>query len=155
MRGSNISDRTEIIITNNVSTSAINADAADILVQGNIVKTLTGTRAVDTAKTILSSYYNSQDGGEFYICPNGDTSPSVKGVNYMYKNDTSATTVTTFDDGFDGQRLTVLFNTANTTLQNGSALRLSSAANVTPTANSAMSFVSKNNVWYEISRSIY
>ena len=155
MRGANISNRTEIIITNNVSTAAINADASDILLQGNIVKTLTGTRTVDTAKTILSSYYNSQDGGEFYVCPDGDTSPSVKGVNYMYKNDTSATTVTTFDDGFDGQRLTVLFNTANTTLQNGSALRLSSAANVTPTANSAMSFVSKNNVWYEISRSIY
>lgn len=86
---------------------------------------------------------------------NGDTTPSVKTGAHMWReNNTGATTITDFDDDWDGMVITILFTTANTTIQHNANIRLSGGANFTSTANDTMRLVAYSGVWYELSRSV-
>ena len=51
---------------------------------------------------------------------NGDTSPSVAGSDIWVTNNAGSTTITTFDDGYIGQEVTILFVDANTTISDNS-----------------------------------
>ncbi len=88
----------------------------------------------------------------------GDTTPTVAGVGTLQLLNTSATSITTFDDGDDGQIVHLLFTTANTTLVHSSTLTLAGSTNVTPTAYSMITLFrvpsSISSRWVELSRSI-
>ena len=81
--------------------------------------------------------------------PDGDTSPSVNGSNVFKTNNSSTTSITTFDDGVAGQKITVIFGDSNTTIVHGSGIYLRDGADVTPSANTTMSFVYDGTSWYE------
>ena len=76
--------------------------------------------------------------------------PDVKYKSVMSFGPTSALTVTSFLNGYVNQRLTVLFITANTTIQNGSGIYTKTLANKTPAANTTLTFICDGTNWYEI-----
>ena len=82
----------------------------------------------------------------------GDTTPSVLESNIFKTNNSSATSITTLDDGSPGQKITVIFGDSNTTIVHGSGIILNGGTNVTPSANSVMEFVYDGTEWYETSR---
>ena len=81
-----------------------------------------------------------------------DTTPSVKNVRTVLTANTGGTSITTFDNGTDGQYITVIFGDANTTLVNGSTLKLNGGGNMTGVLNHSISLVLFSGVWYETGR---
>lgn len=59
-----------------------------------------------------------------------------------------ATSITTFDDGYAGQQITVICTNGNTTFVNGTPLKTRTGANVTAAANTAYSFVYDGTTWW-------
>jgi len=79
------------------------------------------------------------------------TTPSVSGSNVFVASNSGATTITDFINDKDGQRITIVFTNANTTIQNNAGLINRTGANITPGANTTRSYLSRNGVWYETS----
>ena len=88
----------------------------------------------------------------FRTFTNGDTTPSVAGGVCFATNNTGATTITTFDDGASGQRITIVFTDANTTLTDGGNLKL--AGGFTSTADDTMELIFNGTTWFELGRSV-
>lgn len=91
---------------------------------------------------------------------NGDTTPSVRVIgSVVQKTDrfvcanSGATSITTFDDGVNGQEITIRLD-ANTTLVHGATLKLAGGANLVGTANDMVTLVLISGVWYETGRSV-
>lgn len=92
-------------------------------------------------------------GNRIHTFTANDTSPSVIGGNrYHQTANTAATSVTFFDDGADGQIITVLVKDGNTTFVNSATLRLNGATNWVATSNDTITLVSQAGVWYELAR---
>lgn len=88
------------------------------------------------------------------VFTSGDTTPSV-GTGMVFKTaNLGATSITTFDDGFTGQIITLIFGDALTTLVNGATLKLSGAVNFVSTTNDVMTLVFDTVTWFEVSRSV-
>lgn len=84
-----------------------------------------------------------------------DTTPSVKleqGGMFRTAN-AGSTSITTFDDGFEGQTFDLNVNDANTTLVNGATLALLGAQNTSPPSGSVLRFRKIGTVWTETCRS--
>lgn len=81
------------------------------------------------------------DGGGYLTFTDGDVTPSVKGSNLFLASNTSATTITQFDDGLPGQEVSILCTNGNTTFFHGSVLKHPAAANITPNANDIITYV--------------
>lgn len=86
----------------------------------------------------------------------GDTTPSVSqnstnGRTFKTGN-TSATNVTDFDNGVDGQHITIIAGDANTTMKHGgaSSLILKGASDKTMTTGETIRFVLDGTAWREI-----
>ncbi len=83
---------------------------------------------------------------------NGDATPSVELGNVFKTNGT--TTITNFDNGFVGQRITILA-ISSITIQNNTNILLSGAANFAMTSNDTLTLVQVNSgVWVEVARSV-
>jgi Pectate lyase superfamily protein len=78
--------------------------------------------------------------------------PSVANLNALTMNYASATTITNFTDGVDGQILLLLFTTANATIQNNSDIALATGKNWTPINGSTLTLAYLGAKWREISR---
>jgi len=85
----------------------------------------------------------------------GDTTPSVKSTNILHFGNTGATSVTMFDDGVEGQRLVVISpdSPTNTTIVEGSNLKLQGSANITLVPYIPLFFQFYNGTWYQIAQS--
>jgi len=88
----------------------------------------------------------------------GDTTPSVRvsGGEVLKTNVFRCNangTITTFDDGVEGQEITVLLD-GSTTLVHGATLKLAGGSNLTGTANDVVRLVLISGVWYETGRSV-
>lgn len=84
----------------------------------------------------------------------GDTSPSVIGGNrYHQTANTASVSITTLDDGIDGQEVVIRVNDAFTTFVNSTGLRLSGATNWAATTFDTITFTRMGGVWIEQSRS--
>jgi hypothetical protein len=83
----------------------------------------------------------------------GSTTPSVSGISFLNISNSSATTITNFTGGVDGQIITLYFNDSNTTITRNNAY-LSLGLNFTSTAYDILTLISFNGLWYEVSRSI-
>jgi len=80
---------------------------------------------------------------------NADTTPSVEDYGTFREVNSGATSITTFDDGFQGQEITVLATTVNTTFVNGATLITSTGANVVTAVNRLYRFKFINTAWHQ------
>jgi len=79
--------------------------------------------------------------------------PTLPGLQDLVMfNNSSATNVTSIAGGKTGQRLTVMFGNANTTLVDGTNLRM--AGNLTGAINTTISFIHDGTNWFETCRSV-
>jgi hypothetical protein len=100
--------------------------------------------------------------GAFVVIPNGaqksftdaDTTPDVSNYLNFRAVNTGSTSITTFDGGVSGQRITVQCSNANTTFVNGATLKTTTAANKVSVASAIYEFVLLNTVWYEVGEPI-
>lgn len=79
-----------------------------------------------------------------------DTTPSVDGYGTFVTANAGATSITTFDDGINGQEITVICADANTTLVQGATLTLLNGASRKLVNGSVTRFVKQNTVWREV-----
>lgn len=93
--------------------------------------------------------YFDTPGSTFKSFVDADTTPSVSGYRCWRTANTGATSITTFDDGFEGQIIEILCDT-NTTFVNGSTLKTTTGANKSPGANRIVMFRYRGGVWIEI-----
>lgn len=80
----------------------------------------------------------------------GDTTPSVASLTRGRIGTTannSATTITTFDNGVDGQQLQIVVD-ANTTIANGSGISTPDGLSFTPSSPRLCTFVRSAGTWY-------
>lgn len=97
----------------------------------------------------------TRDGGCVGLYEAGDTTPSVsRGVTYMPIANASATSITNLDDGVDGQRVTLTFGDANTTLISPSAtFRLEGGVDYVSANRRTITLEYRLGEWRECSRS--
>lgn len=78
-----------------------------------------------------------------------DATPSVLNAQVFKTANASATTITGFDDGELGQRITVVIGDANTTVDfTGTSLKGNGGSDWTPTTNDSMECVYDGTNWY-------
>lgn len=84
---------------------------------------------------------------------NGDTTPTVAGSNSFLASNTSATSITNFDDGVQGQLIRVKATNGNTTLvHDATKIKMRGGANFTMLANTVLAFErDASNIWWEVS----
>jgi hypothetical protein len=82
----------------------------------------------------------------------GTTTPSVTGVSHLVIANSSATSITNFTGGVEGQLLFLKFNDANTTITRNNAY-LAGAANFTSATNATLVLISDGTAWFEVCRS--
>ncbi len=78
----------------------------------------------------------------------GDATPSVSEGGSFYTENAGATSITTFDDGVDGQVVEILTTDANTTFVNGSTLKTNTGSDVAAPAARLWRFKRINSIWY-------
>lgn len=87
------------------------------------------------------------------ITDNFDTTPNVAATNRIQFNQSSATTITNFVNGTDGQQLRILFSNGNTKLQHGTNIRLAGGVDYTGAQHDTLTLELWGTTWYEMSRS--
>lgn len=80
--------------------------------------------------------------------PVGATTISVKNVEHWIAQNTGAVTITTMDDGQEGQSLHILGD-GNTTLQSNAGISLLSGADTLLASGQVYQFKRLNNIWYQ------
>ena len=116
----------------------------------NIVP-VTATRAYFNAtRTNPNLHADASTGHVLGLYTSADTTPSVYQTTCLYISNAGAVTITQFDDGEDGQVLTLIFNDANTTVQDGASIQLAGGANFTSAANKTLVLVKYNTTWFQI-----
>jgi hypothetical protein len=83
----------------------------------------------------------------------GATTPSVTGVSFLSIANSSATSITNFTGGVEGQILVLLFQDSNTTITRDNAY-LSGGVNFTSTASDTLTLIYSSPYWYEVARSV-
>lgn len=85
----------------------------------------------------------------FHTFVNGDTTPSIsEGDNYKTGN-TSATTISDLDDGYDGQRVLVVFGDSDTTVDfTGTNLKGNGGVDWGPNTDDAMLCTYDGTTWF-------
>ena len=132
----------------NVEAGADVTDAANVDAAGAVMNSDTSTASMSfvidddsfataSATTLSTSesvkaYVDANSGGgasdSFTTAADGDATPSVTGVTVLQVNNTSATTITAFDDGTTAQRIVVQVLDANTSIENNSSIKLHGSA---------------------------
>lgn len=98
---------------------------------------------------------NTIDGnGNVAVTTNADTTPSVVDVvdgGALVVTNSGSTTITNFDDAYQGQKVTFIFTDSNTTIADSGNFAL--ASGFTSTANDCLNLVYYGTTWYEMGRS--
>ena len=81
----------------------------------------------------------------------GDTTPDVQGGKVFKTANTGATSITTFDNAFVDQEITIIFGDANTTIATSGNIVLDSA--LTGATNGTVKLVYDGTNWREVTRS--
>lgn len=82
-----------------------------------------------------------------------DTTPSVAGGKRFVVTNAGPVSITNFDDGREGQEITLFFTDGNTTVTTANCY-LSGAVNFVGTANDTLTLVKKGIYWYEVRRAV-
>lgn len=84
-----------------------------------------------------------------------DATPSVQFGNTFKTANAGATTITAFDDGVSGQRITIIVGDANTAISDAGTLKLSAAiAAGAGTVDDTLTIEFDGTNWYEVARSV-
>lgn len=86
-----------------------------------------------------------------------DTTPTAIGLNannVLTITNAGPVSITTFDDGYEGQVINLLFTDGFTTLVDGATLQLAGGVNFVSSANDTMTLQKIGSVWYERTRSV-
>jgi hypothetical protein len=83
-----------------------------------------------------------------------DTTPSVRGVGEMHITNAGAVTITTLDDGYEGQVVVLTFADGNTTLSHGGSFRTSTGADVTYAAGAGVVYKKVGSLWWQVAASV-
>lgn len=86
-----------------------------------------------------------------------DATPIVTRADIFAEANTLATTITAFNGAALGQEITIIFSTANTTIQDasvGGVIQLAGGADFVGSANDVLRLIFDGTNWYEISRSV-
>jgi hypothetical protein len=83
--------------------------------------------------------------------PDNDATPDVRNGSLFRISNTSATVLTNFDNGRDGQQLTLRFTNSNTDVADNASIKL--AGTFSPSADDTLQLVSDGGIWYETGRS--
>ncbi len=78
----------------------------------------------------------------------------VSDKSFIVLGNSAATTVTDFINPVAGQELTIIFANSNTTIQNGTNIKLAGAVNFTGSQDDTLTLVYSGSAWYEKCRSI-
>lgn len=90
----------------------------------------------------------------YVAMPDLDTTPSVAGGRLFVFAYSAITTVTTLDDGVEGQIVECHFDNANVQFANGATMKLQGGVNFVSSANDVMVLRKRNGVWIERNRSV-
>jgi hypothetical protein len=150
----------DLAIAGNQLSSAVKRGTSAAYMRQYRTRTIDGYTAVPWWENQDNSCRGEGLGGEVTTFTNADTTPSVAvgsdqsgaSSHEMFKAaNTGATLITTFDDGYSGQVITVVCTNANTTFVNGTPLKTRTGANVTGVANGAYQFVYDGTTWFQAS----
>ncbi len=83
----------------------------------------------------------------------GDTTPDVRGAKILKTANTGSTTITTFDKGGDGQRITIIFGDVNTIIAETDNIVLKGAYNPS-VVDDQMTLSYDGTTWREVSRTV-
>ena len=112
-------------------------------------KTLVGQITSPDAKPMNVRFVHEDPEPLIQTFTAGDTSPSVVGHNLFQTANTGSTTITDFDDGRVGQRIDVLIQDANTTIDfTASGLKGNAGVDWTPTTGDSMYCVYDGTDWF-------
>jgi len=114
---------------------------------------LVGTNVDAGQKLQVAGMLNSGISYRAGTYTNGDTTPSVSGVSYLYIQNSGATSITNFTNAIANQIITLIFNDSNTTVTRNNAY-LSGGLNFTSTARDTLTLIYDGTIWYEVCRSI-
>jgi hypothetical protein len=132
------------------TTSAIGGGA----IQNNVFQGTWALRVDAQNDTVVVKGNTPEDGITTFAI--GDTSPSVGGYNSTVFSlaNTSATTITVFDNGAIGQTITVIAQNSNTTFAHSVALILQGAVNWNMPAGAVTEFKFDGAAWRQTARII-
>lgn len=89
------------------------------------------------------------------VADDGDASPSLTNIGGLTLANTTSTTIAAFKGGESGQTVVVLATDANTTIKNGSTIRLNNDADWTTKSGETRQFWTPDGVvWYEVPRAL-
>ena len=98
--------------------------------------------------------YNNFYASSANCITSGDTTPDVKLGSLFYTVNTSATSITDFDNGEEGQIINIIMLDTMTTIAESVEIKLAGSANMVAGGNQIISLINHNTAWYEISRSV-
>ena len=89
------------------------------------------------------------------LATESDTTPSVATKSLLYTNNTTATVITNFDDGQEGQLLTLIMLDSNTTINPNASIAIAGTGSFTASnTGSTISFINHNGIWYETGKGV-
>ncbi|MGW8300417.1 MAG: hypothetical protein ACWGNO_00030 [Desulfobacterales bacterium] len=106
---------------------------------------------------ILGDYFVGKcESNGISLFVDGDATPSINepGTNIFKTQNTGATTITSFDNRFEGQVFTIIINDANTTIADSASIQLAGGVNFVGTVNDTITFVIDGTTAKEICRSV-
>ena len=86
------------------------------------------------------------------VITDGATTPDLSVGSYYKISNTSPTTITGFNGGYDGQTVLLVATTSNTTIQNSSSILLAGSTNYVMGSGDAITFKRIGPNWQEIAR---
>lgn len=100
-----------------------------------------------TAELNINDAFFQTNKGEEALIADGNTTPSVELYGRFRTNNTGATSITDFEDGYNGQELTVRFTDGNTTLVNSGSLITGTGGNIVVNAGRVGIFYRFQTAW--------
>lgn len=135
------SSENNIIIGNQI----YSASSTALYIEGGGIPTMYGNRFTTcTGEPVVITPASYTD---------GDLTPSVLSLDFIYIANTVARTITDFDDAFEGQVITCQFADSNTTV-NRDHCWLAGGINFTGTAGDTLTLKYYGGSWYEVCRSV-
>ena len=134
---------------------AVTGELTSVVVDSNVCASnpTHDLRLVLRDVAIGNNRYSTQLSVDFFDLDSNSATPNVPGRLNWRANNSSATTITAFNGGVDGQQIVIRASNGNTTIAHGGSIVTKGAANVTLPADGSISFARQGTVWREIFRS--
>jgi parallel beta-helix repeat protein len=97
--------------------------------------------------------YSTEQNAQYFDLASNSATPDVPGRTFWRADNSSATTITAFNSGVDGQQIIIRASNANTTVQHGGLIINKGAVNAAIPSNGIISYTKQGTVWFETFRS--